>query len=108
MPTRIRVHSPERFQSNCARQIAFLILPCPHLSAGEIKFETATPRPGDTEGAGGPKQSICLLLFPVSPRLRGAKVLSFGCNSVALCLRGVLLFLNRRKLRRLSGLALQR
>jgi hypothetical protein len=66
----------------CQRERAEICpLPCPHLSAGEMKFETATPRPGETEGAGGPKQFISLFVFL---RVSVVKLLPFGCGSVAL------------------------
>src|SRR5216684_8390271 len=61
--------------SGCTQAAANSELPRPQLSAGEMKFETATPRPGRDRGAGGPKQFIYLLGFSVPQCLRGAKVL---------------------------------
>src|SRR5229473_1015733 len=59
---------------------------CPQLSAGEMKFETATPRPGRDRGCRGAKTihlSFGFLRASVPPWCKG---LVFGCGFVAPCL----------------------
>src|SRR5258708_17712557 len=82
-------------------------LPCPQLSAGEMKFETATPRPGRDRGCGGAKTihlSFGFLRASVPPWCKG---FVFGCGYVApwlsasvvqrFCLRSVRVYQLRYK-----------
>src|SRR5216683_6092445 len=57
-------------------------LPCPQLSAGEMKFETATPRPGRDRGCGGAKTihlSFGFLRGSVPPWCKGFVFGAFAC-----------------------------
>jgi len=72
------------------------LIPCPQLSAGEMKFETATPRPGRDRGCRGAKTihlSFGFLRASVPPWCKG---FVFGCGYVAPCLRGAKVFFPRR------------
>src|SRR6266851_2729921 len=74
--------------SGCTQAAANSELPRPQLSAGEMKFETATPRPGRDRGCRRAKTihlSFGFLRASVPPWCKG---LVFGCGFVALCLRG--------------------
>src|SRR5258708_39849935 len=82
-----------------SEEAAITFPPCSQLSAGEMKFETATPRTGRDRGCRGAKTihlSFGFLRASVPPWCKG---FVFGCGYVAPCQRckGFCLWLRLRR-----------